>query len=64
MAGTLLLHVGLDLFLEGVWDSYGSFDALEYAGVWLIVVVMTLYGMVRSSILDNLLCRSFSDAHR
>jgi SulP family sulfate permease len=45
MAGTLLLHVGLDLFLEGVVDSYGTFDLLEYFGIWLIVVVMTLYGM-------------------
>lgn len=32
MAGTLLLHVGLDLFMEGVWDSYGKFDLLEYSG--------------------------------
>jgi SulP family sulfate permease len=45
MAGTLLLHVGLDLFLEGVWDSYGQFDLLEYSGIWLIVVIMTLNGM-------------------
>jgi SulP family sulfate permease len=45
MAGTLLLHVGIDLFLEGVYDSYGGFDNLEYSGIWLIVVIMTLYGM-------------------
>lgn len=45
MAGTLLLHVGIDLFLEGVWDSYGKFDLLEYSGIWLIVVVMSVYGM-------------------
>ena len=45
MAGALLLHVGIDLFLEGVWDSYGKFDLLEYAGIWLIVVVMSVYGM-------------------
>lgn len=45
MAGTLLLHVGIDLFLEGVYDSIGKFDMLEYAGIWLITVVMTLYGM-------------------
>lgn len=45
MAGTLLLHVGIDLFLEGVWDSFGKFDSLEYSGIWLIVMVMTLYGM-------------------
>jgi len=45
MAGALLLHVGIDLFLEGVWDSYGKFDLLEYAGIWLIVIVMSVYGM-------------------
>ena len=45
MAGTLLLHVGIDLFLEGVWDSYGKFDLLEYTGIWLIVIVMSIYGM-------------------
>ncbi|KAL7544731.1 hypothetical protein ACHAWF_008091, partial [Thalassiosira exigua] len=32
MAGTLLLHVGVDLFLEGVVESYEDFDRLEYAG--------------------------------
>lgn len=26
MAGTLLLHCGIDLFLEGVYDSYGKYD--------------------------------------
>ncbi len=45
MAGTLLLHVGIDLFVEGVWDTYGKFDLLEYSGILLIVLVMTLYGM-------------------
>jgi len=45
MAGTLLVHVGIDLFLEGVYDSYGKFDRLEYAGIWLITLVMTGYGM-------------------
>ncbi|CAB9528725.1 solute carrier family 26 [Seminavis robusta] len=45
MAGSLLLHVGIDLFLEGVYDSWEKFDGLEYAGIWLIVIVMTLQGM-------------------
>jgi len=45
MAGTLLLHIGIDLFLEGVKDSYGDYDALEYGGIWLITVVMVLFGM-------------------
>jgi len=50
MAGTLLLHVGIDLFLEGVWDSYGKFDLLEYAGIWLIVIVMSIYGMAAAMV--------------
>ena len=45
MAGTLLLHVGIDLFLEGVYDSIGKFDYVEYAGIWLITIVMTTLGM-------------------
>lgn len=45
MAGTLLLHIGLDLFLEGSYDSYGNFDTLEYAGIWFVMIVMTIYGM-------------------
>ena len=45
MAGTLLVHVGIDLFLEGVYDTIGKFDALEYFGIWVITIVMTLYGM-------------------
>lgn len=40
MAGALLLHVGIDLALEGVYDSYGKFDNLEYGGIWIIVVCM------------------------
>ena len=45
MAGTLLLHVGCDLFLEGVVDSYGNYDRLEYGGIWLITLTMTFFGM-------------------
>ena len=45
MAGTLLVHIGLDLFLEGCYDSYGIFDALEYAGIWFITIVMSSFGM-------------------
>lgn len=50
MAGTLLLHVGLDLFLEGVYDSYGDYDNVEYAGIWIITLVMTMWGMTASLI--------------
>merc|ERR1719253_1523901 len=45
MAGTLLLHIGIDLFLEGVFESRGDFDNLEYSGICLITVVMLVYGM-------------------
>lgn len=45
MAGTLLLHCGIDLFLEGVSDSYGKYDYLEYGGIWAITFVMTMFGM-------------------
>mmetsp|Transcript_11540 Transcript_11540/g.24610 ORF Transcript_11540/g.24610 Transcript_11540/m.24610 type:complete len:953 (-) Transcript_11540:198-3056(-) len=45
MAGTVLLHIGIDLFAEGVVDSYGDYDRLEYCGIWLITVVMVSFGM-------------------
>ncbi len=45
MAGTLLLHVGIDLFLEGAIDSYKDYDKLEYSGVLLIIIVMVTFGM-------------------
>lgn len=45
MAGTLLFHVGSDLFLEAVYDSIGRFDKLEYTGIWLIVIVMAVAGL-------------------
>lgn len=45
LAGTLLLHIGIDLFLEGMWDSIEKFDKLEYIGIWLITLAMTLHGM-------------------
>lgn len=45
MAGTLLLHLGIDLFFEGVYDSYNDYDRLEYSGIWLITIVMVSMGM-------------------
>mmetsp|Transcript_9252 Transcript_9252/g.13527 ORF Transcript_9252/g.13527 Transcript_9252/m.13527 type:complete len:110 (-) Transcript_9252:2332-2661(-) len=43
MAGTLLLHVGIDLFLEGVYDSK----------CWLCVLVQDLdYSFIRRSSKD------------
>ena len=45
MAGTMLLHIGVDLTLEGIVDSWGSYDVLEYSGILLIAFVMTVFGM-------------------
>lgn len=42
--------VGLDLFLEGVVDSYYDYDNLEYAGIWAITLVMTVFGMTAALI--------------
>ena len=50
MAGTLLLHIGIDLFLEGVWDSYGNYDRIEYLFIWVITLVMTTHGMTAALI--------------
>jgi len=45
MAGTLLLHCGVDLFMEGVWESVGTYDYFEYTGIWLIVTIMAMFGI-------------------
>jgi SulP family sulfate permease len=47
MAGCLLIHIGVDLTKEALWDSYsyGSFDVFEYGSVVAITIVMTAYGM-------------------
>jgi len=45
MAGTLLLHVGVDLFKEGLIESYHDYDRVEYAGILLIAITMTALGM-------------------
>jgi SulP family sulfate permease len=50
MAGTLLLHIGIDLILEGVYDSYGNYDIIEYTGIWVITLVMTIWGMTAALI--------------
>jgi SulP family sulfate permease len=33
LAGTLLLHIGVDLFIEGLYDSIEEYDNIEYGGV-------------------------------
>eukprot|EP00934_Nitzschia_sp_Nitz4_P003240 Nitzschia sp. Nitz4//scaffold23_size168460//142616//145687//NITZ4_002245-RA/size168460-snap-gene-0.168-mRNA-1//-1//CDS//3329543713//3230//frame0 len=50
VAGTLLLHIGIDLTLEGLYDSIGDFDTIEYLGIWAITIVMTVWGMTAALI--------------
>ena len=45
MARVLLLHIGIDLTLEGIYDSIGQYDLFKYMGIWLITVVMTVWGI-------------------
>lgn len=45
MAGCLLIHVGIDLFAEAIFDSYGAFDIVEYGSILTITGVMSVYGM-------------------
>jgi len=45
LASTLLLHIGIDLVLEGIYDPYKEYDRIEYTGILAIVVVMTCLGM-------------------
>lgn len=45
MAGCLLIHVGVDLTKEGIWDSRKGLDNFEYASVIIIALVMTSYGL-------------------
>ena len=33
------------IYCKGVYDTYGKFEKLEYMGIWLIAIVMTMYGM-------------------
>ena len=45
MPGCLLIHIGLDLSMEALVDSWTTFDSLEYSSIVAITVVMTFYGM-------------------
>lgn len=51
MAGCLLLHVGVDLTKEGIWDSRIGLDDFEYASVLTIALVMTFYGLTAGLVL-------------
>ena len=45
MAGCILLHMGIGLVKEALFDAYKTFDRFEYGSVVLITVVMTMFGM-------------------
>ena len=62
MAATLLVHVGLDLFIEGVRDSwYAGFDTLEYTSIWIIVLTMSGFGMT-TGLIVGILCAAVTFA--
>jgi SulP family sulfate permease len=45
MPGCLLIHIGIDLFREGLIDTIGGFDLAEYSIVVGLAVIMTVWGM-------------------
>jgi len=45
MASALILDMGINLFLEAVVEPRSRFDALEYASVWLIILVLNVANM-------------------
>jgi SulP family sulfate permease len=45
MAGTLLVHVGLDLCRESLVEPFTLFDTFEYVCVLIIAITMTVLGM-------------------
>mmetsp|Transcript_14436 Transcript_14436/g.19798 ORF Transcript_14436/g.19798 Transcript_14436/m.19798 type:complete len:721 (+) Transcript_14436:603-2765(+) len=59
MPGCLLLHIGVDLAVEALWDSRGSLDGIEYGSVAAITVAMTLFGMTEGLAL-GVLCAALT----
>lgn len=45
MPGCLLIHIGIDLTSEALWDSWNAFDSIEYSSIIAITLAMTGYGM-------------------
>lgn len=45
MPGCLLLHVGIDLTREALWDSLQGFDVYEYCVIVTLTGVMSIFGM-------------------
>jgi hypothetical protein len=44
MAGTLLLHCGIDLFVEGIYDSFGKYDC-EWTACTYLCIQFSLYSL-------------------
>jgi SulP family sulfate permease len=59
VVGSLIFHLGLELFKEGVYETWGIMDPLEYTTIWLIVVVMALLGFVEGVVIGIVLACCF-----
>ncbi|KAI9291312.1 hypothetical protein K502DRAFT_297129 [Neoconidiobolus thromboides FSU 785] len=44
--GSVIFHLGMELFKEGVYETYGVMTTLEYITIWIIVIAMALLGFV------------------
>lgn len=45
MGGCVLMHIGKELFKEGIYDPFKELDKFEYSSVVIITIVMTFSGM-------------------
>ncbi|BGP28971.1 hypothetical protein JCM10296v2_000707 [Rhodotorula toruloides] len=43
VVGALIFILGIDLVKEALWDTYGRVSRFEYATIWIIVIVMTIW---------------------
>lgn len=50
MPGCLLIHIGIDLTREALYDSLAGFDWLEYCIIVALSVIMTFWGMTEGLI--------------
>ncbi|KAG0238992.1 hypothetical protein BGX31_003115 [Mortierella sp. GBA43] len=55
VVGSLIFHLGLDLIIEALWDTWGRVHFFEYATIALIVVAMAGLGFVQGVVLGLLL---------
>jgi len=47
MPGTLLIHIGIDLTREALYDSLGGFDYVEYMIIASLSGIITVWGMTQ-----------------